>query len=54
MDVYSQRLIEAALRPNVWNQTKAAVELGLQRTYFTKLLRQKRIAGKPPASASSE
>jgi DNA-binding NtrC family response regulator len=54
MDAYSRKLIENALRRNGWNQTKAAVELGLQRTYFTKLLRQKRIAGKPPASASSE
>lgn len=50
MDAYSQKLIEEALRRNGWNQTKAAAELGLQRTYLTKLLRQKQIPGKPPAS----
>jgi DNA-binding NtrC family response regulator len=54
MDAYSQKLIEAALRRNGWNQTKAAAELGLQRTYLTRLLRQKQIPGKPPASASSD
>lgn len=51
MDIYSQNLIEAALRRNGWNQTKAAAELGLQRTYLTKLLRQKQISGKPPTSS---
>ena len=54
MDAYSQRLIETALRRNAWNQTKAAAELGLQRTYLTKLLRQKQISPKPPTSASPE
>jgi DNA-binding NtrC family response regulator len=48
MDAYSQKLIETALRRNAWNQTKAAAELGLQRTYLTKLLRQRKISGKPP------
>ncbi|OQW34005.1 MAG: hypothetical protein A4E19_18960 [Nitrospira sp. SG-bin1] len=52
MDAYSQKLIEAALRRNGWNQTKAAAELGLQRTYLTKLLRQKQIPGKPPTASS--
>lgn len=52
MDAYSQRLIEEALRRNGWNQTKAAAELGLQRTYLTKLLRQKQISAKPPATSS--
>lgn len=52
MDAYSQRLIEEALRRNGWNQTKAAAELGLQRTYLTKLLRQKQIPSKPPATSS--
>jgi transcriptional regulator with GAF, ATPase, and Fis domain len=47
MDAYSQKLLEAALRRNGWNQTKAAAELGLQRTYLTKLLRQKQIPSKP-------
>jgi len=46
-----RRLIEAALRRNGWNQTKTAAELGLQRTYLTKLLRQKQISSKPPASS---
>ena len=54
MDVYSQTLIEAALRRNGWNQTKAAAELGLQRTYLTKLLRQKQIPGKPPTTTSAD
>ena len=52
MDAYSQKLIETALRRNGWNQTKAAAELGLQRTYLTKLLRQKQISGKPPITPS--
>jgi DNA-binding NtrC family response regulator len=52
MDAYSQKLIKAALRRNGWNQTKAAAELGLQRTYLTKLLRQKQISGKPPTPSS--
>ena len=45
-------LLEEALKRNDWNQTRAAEELGLQRTYFTKLLRQYQIAGRPPKSAS--
>jgi len=53
MDAYSQKLIETALHRNGWNQTKAAAELGLQRTYFTKLLRQKQIPGKPPTTPSN-
>lgn len=54
MDAYSQKLIENALRRNGWNQTKAATELGLQRTYLTKLLRQKHITAKPPTSSSKD
>lgn len=54
MDAYSQTLIENALRRNGWNQTKAATELGLQRTYLTKLLRQKQIPAKPPSSFSAD
>ena len=53
MDAYSQKLIETALCRNGWNQTKAAAELGLQRTYFTKLLRQKQIPGRPPTTPSN-
>lgn len=52
MNAYGQKLIEAALQRNEWNQTKTAAELGLQRTYLTKLLRQKQISGKPPARPS--
>ena len=52
MDAYGQRLIEESLRRNGWNQTKAAAELGLQRTYLTKLLRQKQISPKPPTTLS--
>ncbi len=48
MDAYSRKLLEEALCRNGWNQTKAAAELGLQRTYLTKLLRQKQIPSKPP------
>jgi DNA-binding NtrC family response regulator len=51
MEAYSRKLIEDALSRNGWNQTKAAAELGLQRTYLTKLLRQKQISGKPPTSS---
>ena len=54
MDAYSQKLIEDSLRRNGWNQTKAAAELGLQRTYLTKLLRQKQIPGKPPTTTSAD
>jgi DNA-binding NtrC family response regulator len=47
MEAYSRKLLEDALRRNGWNQTRAAEELKLQRTYFTKLLRQKQISGRP-------
>jgi len=52
MNVHSRKIIEEALRRNGWNQTKAAEELGLQRTYLTKLLRQKDIVGRPPNESS--
>jgi DNA-binding NtrC family response regulator len=54
MDAYSRKIIEEALRRNGWNQTRAAEELGLQRTYFTKLLRQKEISGRQPQESSGE
>jgi len=54
MNVHSRKIIEEALRRNGWNQTKAAEELGLQRTYLTKLLRQKDIVGRPPNENSHE
>lgn len=54
MEAYSRKVIEDALRRNGWNQTRASEELGLQRTYLTKLLRQKEISGRPPNESSSE
>jgi DNA-binding NtrC family response regulator len=54
MDAYSRKIIEEALRRNGWNQTRAAEELGLQRTYLTKLLRQKDISGRQPQESSGE
>jgi DNA-binding NtrC family response regulator len=54
MDAYSRQIIEEALRRNGWNQTRASEELGLQRTYLTKLLRQKDISGRPPQESSGE
>jgi DNA-binding NtrC family response regulator len=54
IDAYSRKVIEEALRRNGWNQTRASEELGLQRTYLTKLLRQKDIAGRPPHESSGE
>jgi DNA-binding NtrC family response regulator len=53
IDAYGRKVIEEALRKNGWNQTKAAQELGLQRTYLTKLLRQKDISGRAPKDSSS-
>jgi len=50
MDEYSKKVLETALRQNGWNQTRAAEALKLQRTYFTKLLRQKQISGHRPHS----
>ena len=47
----SRWVIKEALKRNEWNQTRAAEELGLQRTYFTKLLRQSQIPGRPPKSS---
>ena len=54
VDAYSRKIIEESLQRNGWNQTRAAEELGLQRTYLTKLLRQKDISGRPPSENSSE
>jgi DNA-binding NtrC family response regulator len=53
MGAYSRNVIEEALRRNGWNQTRAAEELGLQRTYLTKLLRQKDIPGRQLKDSSS-
>jgi DNA-binding NtrC family response regulator len=53
VEAYSRKIIEESLRRNGWNQRKASDELGLQRTYLTKLIRQKKIASKPPQSSPS-
>lgn len=52
MEAYSRKVLEDALRRNDWNQTKASDELGLQRTYFTKMLRQKHISGRPAKNST--
>lgn len=44
MERYSHQVLFEALKRAEWNQTKAAQLLGLQRTYFTKLLRQRNIS----------
>jgi DNA-binding NtrC family response regulator len=54
MDAYSRKILEETLHKHGWNQTKAAEELGLQRTYLTKLLQKRDVASKPPGESSSE
>jgi DNA-binding NtrC family response regulator len=49
MEGYSRKVLEEALRRAGWNQTKAADLLGLQRTYLTRLLRQRGVSVKPPS-----
>ena len=49
MEGYSRKVLEEALRRTGWNQTKAAEMLGLQRTYLTRLLRQRGVSVKPPS-----
>lgn len=53
LEAYSKDLILDALRKTGWNQTKAAAYLKLQRTYFTRLLKQKHITTKPPQGGPS-
>jgi len=47
VDQYCRRLIERALHRANGNQTKAAEDLKLQRTYFARLVKQKNIDYKP-------
>jgi DNA-binding NtrC family response regulator len=47
MEEYSRKLLEEALQRAGWNQTKAAELLGLQRTYLTRLIRQRGVRTKP-------
>lgn len=53
MESHSRWIIAEALRRTGWNQTKAAALLKLQRTYFTKLLKQKKIPTRSPRDESS-
>ncbi|MEK7300847.1 MAG: sigma-54 dependent transcriptional regulator, partial [Nitrospirota bacterium] len=50
MEAHSRWLITQALRRTGWNQTQAAVFLELQRTYLTKLMKQKKIPSRPSES----
>src|SRR5437868_4266367 len=52
MAAYSRKIIEEALHRNGGNRTRASEDLGLQRTYLTKLLRQKEISGGQPRDAA--
>ncbi|MBH0203144.1 MAG: sigma-54-dependent Fis family transcriptional regulator [Nitrospira sp.] len=49
MELYSRKLIEEALRRTGGHQTKAAELLGLQRTYLTRLIKQRGVTMKPSA-----
>ena len=49
MELYSRKVIEEALRRTGGHQTKAAELLGLQRTYLTRLMKQRGVTMKPPA-----
>jgi DNA-binding NtrC family response regulator len=50
MELYSRKVIEEALRRTEGNQTKAAELLGLQRTYLTRLMKQRGVHMKPPST----
>jgi DNA-binding NtrC family response regulator len=43
LERYSRHILEQALRRTGWSQTKAADLLHLQRTYLSRLLKQKNI-----------
>jgi DNA-binding NtrC family response regulator len=43
LDRFGSRILEQALHRSNWSQTKAAELLGLQRTYLSRLLKQKGI-----------
>ena len=49
METHSRWLITEALRRMGWNQTRAAAILKIQRTYLTKMMKQKKISPKPSA-----
>lgn len=50
LERYSCHILEQALRRSNWSQTKAADLLHLQRTYLSRLLKQKNIQQTPPES----
>jgi DNA-binding NtrC family response regulator len=50
MELYSRKVIEEALRRTEGHQTKAAELLGLQRTYLTRLMKQRGVNMKPPST----
>lgn len=50
MEAHSRWLITEALRRTGWNQTQAAGFLKLQRTYLTKLMKQKKVPSRPSES----
>ncbi len=49
VELFTRKLIEEALRRSDGNQTRAAEILGLQRSYLTRLIRQRGISMRPPA-----
>ena len=50
IEQYSRHILEQALRRSNWSQTKAAELLQLQRTYLSRLLKQKDILQEPPTT----
>ncbi|UCE63119.1 MAG: sigma-54-dependent Fis family transcriptional regulator, partial [Nitrospirota bacterium] len=48
LERFSRHILEQALRRTGWSQTKAADLLHLQRTYLSRLLKQKNIQQPPP------
>ena len=48
LERFSRHILEQALRRTGWSQTKAADLLQLQRTYLSRLLKQKNIQHPPP------
>ena len=43
LDLFSKHILERAMRRSNWSQTKAAELLGLQRTYLSRIVKQKNI-----------
>ncbi|MGZ9190180.1 MAG: AAA-type ATPase lid domain-containing protein, partial [Nitrospira sp.] len=50
IELYSRKVIEEALRRTGGHQRQAAELLGLQRTYLTKLMKQRGVNRKPPST----